>query len=69
MSPKRKRSLYECLVDLTKTQAARKCLLALQEELNGIQETELEMEGTMKKFDALDAILGSRKKLVSKNCY
>ena len=62
---KRKRSLQDSPVDLTTMQVARKRLLALQEELSGIQETELEMEEIMKHVDALAVILGTGKKLVS----
>ena len=62
---KRKRSLQDSPVDLTTMQVARKRLIALQEELSGIQETELEMEEIMKHVDALALILGTGKKLVS----
>ena len=63
---KRKRSLQDSPVNLTTMQVARKQLLALQEELSGIQEIELsEMEEIMKHVDALAVILGSGKKLVS----
>ena len=62
---KRKRSLQDSPVDLTTMQVARKRLIALQEELSGIQETELEMEEIMKHVDALAVILGTGKKLVS----
>jgi hypothetical protein len=63
---KRKRSLQDSPVDLTTMQVARKRLIALQEELSGIQETELEMEEIMKHVDALAVILGTGKKLVSR---
>ena len=66
MSPKRTRSLQDSLVDITKLRAARQRVLALQEELSDIQETELEMEEVMKHFDSLSVILGTGKKRVSK---
>lgn len=62
---KRKRSIQDTPVDLTKMQLARQRLSALQEELSGIEETETEMEEIMKHVDALQGILGSTKKLVS----
>lgn len=62
---KRKRSIQDTPVDLTKMQLARQRLSALQEELSGIEETETEMEEIMKHVDALQGILGSAKKLVS----
>jgi predicted component of type VI protein secretion system len=62
---KRKRSIQDTPVDLTKMQLARQRLSALQEELSGIEETETEMEEIMKHLDALQGILGSTKKLVS----
>lgn len=62
---KRKRSIQDTPVDLTKMQLARQRLSALQEELSGIEETETEMEEIMKHVDALQGILGSTKKFVS----
>lgn len=59
---KRKRSIQDTPVDLTKMQLARQQLSALQEELSGIEETETEMEEIMKHVDALQGILGSTKK-------
>ena len=44
---------------------ARQRLDALQEELNGIEETDAEIDEIMKHTDALQGILGSTKKLVS----
>ncbi|KAI0300516.1 hypothetical protein B0F90DRAFT_1723552 [Multifurca ochricompacta] len=44
-------------------QLARQRLSALQEELGGIEETEVEMTEIMKHVDALQSILGSTKKL------
>jgi hypothetical protein len=64
-SQKRKRSVHDTPVDLTKMQLARQRLSALQEELRGIEETEAEMAGIMEHVDALQDILGSTKKLVS----
>lgn len=63
---KRKRSLQDTPVDLTKMQLARQRLAALQEELSGIKETETEMEEIMNHVDALQSILGNTKKLVSR---
>ncbi|KAF8630468.1 hypothetical protein AX17_005409 [Amanita inopinata Kibby_2008] len=60
---KRKRSIQDTPVDLTKMQLARYRLSALQEELSGIEETEAEMEEIMKHVDALQGILGNTKKL------
>lgn len=62
---KRKRSINDTPIDLTKMQTARQHLLALQEESEGIEETELEMAKIMCHVDALQDILGSSKKLVS----
>ena len=62
---KRKRSINDTPIDLTKMQTARQRLLALQEESEGIEETELEMAKIMCHVDALQDILGSSKKLVS----
>lgn len=62
---KRKRSINDAPVDLTKMQAARQRLLALQDELKDIEETELEMAEIMSHVNALQDILGSSKKLVS----
>jgi len=59
---KRKRSIQDAPVDLTKMQLARQRLSALQEELAGIQETEHEMEEVMKHVEALQDILGTAKK-------
>ncbi|KAF8313735.1 hypothetical protein F5887DRAFT_1151878 [Amanita rubescens] len=50
---KRKRSIQDTPVDLTKMQLTRQRLSALQEELSGIEETETEMEEIMKHVDAL----------------
>ncbi|KAH9956607.1 hypothetical protein BC827DRAFT_1270800 [Russula dissimulans] len=62
-SQKRKRSVHDTPVDLTKMQLARQRLSALQEELSGIEETEGEMGEIMRHVDALQDILGSTKKL------
>jgi predicted component of type VI protein secretion system len=61
---KRKRSIHDTPVDLTKMQLARQRLLALQEELAGIEETSEEMEQIMSHVEALQDILGSTRKLV-----
>ena len=63
-SHKRKRSLHDAPVDLTKMQLAKQRLRALQEELGGIEETTDEMEQIMTHVDALQVILGTTKKLV-----
>ncbi|KAI6026822.1 hypothetical protein PISMIDRAFT_350383 [Pisolithus microcarpus 441] len=62
-SRKRKRSTHDNPVDLTKMQLARQRLSELQEELRGIEETEVEMAEIMEHVDALQGILGSTKKL------
>ncbi|KAJ7318293.1 hypothetical protein DFH08DRAFT_892323 [Mycena albidolilacea] len=59
---KRKRSLQDSPVDLTLMQQARKCLVALQEELDGVVETTSEITAIMTQVDALQAILGTAKK-------
>ncbi|KAJ7858031.1 hypothetical protein B0H14DRAFT_3636775 [Mycena olivaceomarginata] len=59
---KRKRSLQDSLVDLTLMKQARKCLVALQEELDGVVETTSEITAIMTQVDALQAILGTAKK-------
>ncbi|KAF8329241.1 hypothetical protein F5887DRAFT_923809 [Amanita rubescens] len=66
-SHKRKRSrIHDTPVDLTKMQLARQRLSALQEELRDIEETEAEMAEIMKHVDALQGILGSTKKLITR---
>ncbi|KAJ8455199.1 hypothetical protein ONZ51_g12578 [Trametes cubensis] len=62
-SHKRKRSIQDTPVDLTKMQLAKRHLVALQEELAGVQETEETMEEAMRLVDALASILGTAKKL------
>lgn len=64
-SYKRKRSIQDTPVDLTKMQLVRQRLAALQEELAGIEETEEEMEEVTRHVEALQYILGTAKKLVS----
>ncbi|KAK0189808.1 hypothetical protein F5146DRAFT_1052640 [Armillaria mellea] len=59
---KRKRSLQDSPVNLTKMQMARTHLRALQEELRGIKETEEEMQQVISHTNALEAILGTTKK-------
>jgi predicted component of type VI protein secretion system len=51
-------------MDLTLMQQARKCLVALQEELDGVVETTSEITAIMTQVDALQAILGTAKKPV-----
>lgn len=63
-SHKRKRSLHDAPVDLTKMQLAQQRLRSLQEELSGIEETTDEMEQIMTHVDALQDILHTTKKLV-----
>jgi hypothetical protein len=63
-SHKRKRSLHDVPVDLTKMHLAQQRLRALQEELGGIEETTDEMEQIMTHVDALQDILHTTKKLV-----
>ena len=64
-SHKRKRSIQDTPVDLTKMQLAKHRLVALQEELAGVQETEGAMEEVMRHVDALVSILGTGEELVS----
>ncbi|TFY76544.1 hypothetical protein EWM64_g7469 [Hericium alpestre] len=59
---KRKRSLQDSPVDLTKMRMAMNRLGALKEELEGIEETEGELKALMLHVDALEAILGTAKK-------
>ena len=62
-SHNRKRNIHDTPVDLTKMQLAIQQLSALQEELRDIEETEA--AEIMEHVDALQAIFGSTKKLVS----
>ncbi|KAJ7715910.1 hypothetical protein DFH07DRAFT_862573 [Mycena maculata] len=59
---KRKRSLQDSPVDLTVMQKARSCLLSLQEELEGIEETAGEISAIMAQVEVLQRILGTAKK-------
>ncbi|KAJ7728184.1 hypothetical protein B0H14DRAFT_2480155 [Mycena olivaceomarginata] len=61
---KRKRSLQDSPVALTLMRQARKCLVALQAELDGVVETTSEITAIMTRVDALQAILGTAKKPV-----
>ncbi|KAF9029260.1 hypothetical protein BDZ89DRAFT_1014507 [Hymenopellis radicata] len=61
---KRKRSIPDSPVDLTKMQLARQRLLALQDELVCVEETTEEMAQIMDHVHALQEILGTTKKLV-----
>ncbi|KAJ7694690.1 hypothetical protein B0H16DRAFT_1706775 [Mycena metata] len=60
---KRKRSLQDSRVDptLTRLQKARTCLVALQEQLDGVVETASEITAIGTRVDALQAILGTAK--------
>lgn len=63
-SHKRKRSLHDAPLDLSKVQLAQQRLGALKEELSGIEETTEEMEQIMTHVDALQDILKTTKKVV-----
>jgi hypothetical protein len=60
----RKRSIQDTPVDLSKMKMALKYLSSLKEELDGIQETEGEMEAVMQHVHALQKILETAKKPV-----
>ncbi|KAF5348893.1 hypothetical protein D9756_009824 [Leucocoprinus leucothites] len=59
---KRKRGLQDSPVDLGKMAAAKSRLSALEEELEGIEETAVELQAIMEHVDALDEILAKAKK-------
>ncbi|KAF8171228.1 hypothetical protein K438DRAFT_1613143 [Mycena galopus ATCC 62051] len=59
---KRKRSLQDSPVDLARIQQARKCLVALQEELDSVVETTTAITVLSTQVDSLQAILGRAKK-------
>lgn len=59
---KRKRSIQDTSVDLNKMKMAMNHLISLKEELDGIQETEGEMEVVIEHVHALQKILESAKK-------
>ncbi|KAJ7749182.1 hypothetical protein B0H16DRAFT_1551903 [Mycena metata] len=59
---KRKRRLQDSPVDLTLMKKARTCLVALQEELDGVVETTSQITAIMTHLDALQAVLGTAKK-------
>jgi hypothetical protein len=61
---KRKRSLQDSPVDLTKMKMAMQRVRALKEELAGIEETEGEVEALMTHVNSLEEILRSAKKPV-----
>ena len=61
---KRKRSIQDTPVDLNKMKMALNHLSSLKEELDGIQETEGEMEAVMEHVHALQKILETAKKRV-----
>ena len=60
----RKRSLQDTPVDLSKMGMALNHLIALKEELDGIEETEKEMDSVMEHVHALEEILSRAKKPV-----
>ncbi|KAK7050481.1 hypothetical protein R3P38DRAFT_3173891 [Favolaschia claudopus] len=59
---KRKRSLQDTPVNLSLMQQARECLVALQEELHGVEETAEEITVIMTQFNALQRILATAEK-------
>ncbi|KAJ7506985.1 hypothetical protein B0H11DRAFT_1969712 [Mycena galericulata] len=59
---KRKRSLEDSPVDLTVMKKARSCLLSLQQELEGIEETAGEITAIMEQVEVLQGILGTTQK-------
>ena len=61
---KHKRSIEDTPLDLRKMKIVMKHLVSLKEELDGIQETEGEMEAVMKHVQALEKILENAKKPV-----
>ena len=61
---KHKRSIEDTPLDLSKMKIAMKHLVSIKEELDGIQETEGEMEAVMKHVQALEKILENAKKPV-----
>lgn len=63
-SHKRKRSLQDSPVDLSKMKVALHRLNALKEELDGVEETEAELGAVMEHVAALEEILNSAKKPV-----
>jgi hypothetical protein len=65
---KRKRSIQDTSVDLSKMKMAISHAISLKEELAGIQETEAEMEAVMEHVHALQKILESAKKPKKQVC-
>jgi hypothetical protein len=63
-SHKRKRSLQDTPVDLTKMTVAIQRVQALKEELADVEETEVEMQALMIHVTSLEEILRSAKKPV-----
>jgi hypothetical protein len=63
-SHKCKRSLQDSPVNLFKIRTALNCLKALEEELDGIQETEEELDTILDQVFALEDILKDAKKPV-----
>jgi len=61
---KRKRSLQDSPVDISKMRKLTARLEALREELTAIEETEEEIQHDMEHVNALDAILKEGKKIV-----
>jgi hypothetical protein len=66
---KRKRSIQDTPVDLSKMKIAMNHLIFLKEELDGIQETEGEMNAVMEHVHSLQKILESAKKPVRLSSY
>jgi uncharacterized membrane-anchored protein len=64
MSHKRKCSIHDNPVDVSKMKTATKYLQTLRTELEGIQETEAEMGTIMKHIGILEQILDNAKKPV-----
>jgi len=64
MHKRTKRSLRDTPVNLSKMRIALNRLTALKEELDGIEETEKEMESVMEHVNALEEILSRAKKPV-----
>ena len=64
-----KRSIEDTPLNLSKMKIAMKHLVSLKEELDGIQETETEMEAVMEHVQALEKILENVKKTCVWHCF
>ena len=64
LSHKRKHSLQDIPVDLTKIQEAKEKLKALQEQISDIDETSDEMRQIMMHFNVLEGLLSTAKETV-----